>query len=151
MFNFHCMAKLRKLNAHVINFRVFNFRCLSKWRKIFNSENFLIYGTTFCITVYPLISPFSVSTIVQPKCREGLVQSTISTYRELLNARSNLEEQQHCWSCTTRNFQNLLVFCLGIDCSNTGFCKSHGCKAKSGSYLCKNLGWRRGGISSTVT
>ena len=40
---------------HIRNVRVFNFRRMAKWRKKFNGENFLIYGTsclTTCTTVW---------------------------------------------------------------------------------------------------
>ena len=43
-FNFRCVAKWQKLNAHVRNYRTFNFRRLSNWQKSFHSENFPIYG-----------------------------------------------------------------------------------------------------------
>ena len=47
--NFRCVAKWRILNVCVRIFHAFNFHRLSNWRKIFNCENFLIYGTWLLI------------------------------------------------------------------------------------------------------
>ena len=43
-FNFRNATKWWILNVCVTIFRTFNFRRLSNWWRIFNSENFLIYG-----------------------------------------------------------------------------------------------------------
>ena len=46
----HARARTLKM------FRAFNFRCLSNRRKIFNSENFLIYGIALLLISDVLIS-----------------------------------------------------------------------------------------------
>ena len=46
------MAKWRRLNVRVRNFRAFNFRSLSKWRKIFNGENVPIYKSISMLFQY---------------------------------------------------------------------------------------------------